>query len=62
MELHAGVHHSEWDAARYNHQQGLQFSENAVYFLVALVVVSVVLTGYVLTLVANQEREERKKQ
>lgn len=61
MELHAGSHHSEWDAAQYN-QHGLELSENAAYFLVAFAVVSVALTCYALTLVANQEKEERKNQ
>ena len=61
MELHAGAHHSEWDAARYN-QHGLELSENAAYYLVGFVVVSAALTCYVLTLVANREREERKNQ
>ena len=63
MELHAGAHHSEWDAARYNEHHGsFELSVNAKYWLFAFVALSVALTVYVMVLVAKKEKEEAKIQ
>ena len=57
MELHAGANHAEWEALQ---NKNLELSDNSLYFLLALGVVSVLLTIYALGFVAKMEKEAKR--
>ena len=57
MELHSSIHHAEFSSGKH---QDLELSEHAGYILSVFVICSLLITAYVLAVVARSEKDAQK--